>query len=463
MANRVFAYNPSHTPIEGTIQVGDLAIGTTIRDYSTRPGGVIFWGGPLENLGYVIAGPVPSMDRSTPIGNIGTVRFWRSKALTDESFLELVNKLTNGIITDAESASQWLIDNGYWSSWKYTLISFIDNYIIVKKTDNSVWSWIDNSQGQIGDNTTTNRATPVSILGNKKTFCQISGSFYHRSGIEHNGQVWSWGFNNWGQIGDNTQTNKCTPVSILGTKKTFCKISAGYNHTLGIDKYGQVWSWGYNNNGGLGINLSGIGSLYRCTPVSILGNKKTFCQISGGGEYSIAIDKNGQIWSWGINTSGQLGDNTITNKCTPVSIHGNKKTFTQISKSLALEHNGQVWGWGINTSGQLGDNTTISRRTPVSILGNKKTFCKIVSSDNCYKAIDNRGMIWSWGINSEGELGDNTITNKCTPVSIHGAKKTFCQIATGPREIGLDSNGNVWSWGGYVYGGSKTPVRVYGL
>lgn len=473
MTNRVFAYNPSHTPIPGTDQVGDLAIGVISQDYSANPGGVIWWGGPDEDLGYVICGPVPSGDRSTPIGNIGTVRFWRSKALTDESFLELVNKLTNGRITDAYEASQWLIDNGYWSSWVYTpYVSFVSASSIIK-SDNTTWAWGLNQYGRIGDNTTTSRITPVSILGNKKTFCSIVGDAKTTLSIDNNGLVWGWGYN-FGTIGDNTNANRVTPVSVHGNKKTFCKISIGSDSgTNAIDKNGMVWGWGQNSSGGIGDN-SGT---RKDTPVSIHGNKKTFCEIHKSYGTGHGIEYNGQMWGWGLNTHGQVGNNSTTAVCTPVSILGNKKTFCKISGNInadliALDNNGQVWCWGRNTEGQIGDGTTTSRLTPVSILGNKKTFCKVGGGVSHSTALDNHGQIWSWGSNGNGALGDNTTTNRCTPVSLLGNKKTFCMISTGyGTQFAIDIHGNLWGWGlntnGQIGDNSiiarLTPVRVYGL
>jgi len=72
-------------------------------------------------------------------------------------------------------------------------------------------------------------------------------------GIDYEGQVWGWGGNDSGQLGDNTTKNKCTPVTIRGTKKTFCSIAAGGVHTMGIDYTGQVWGWGRNDNALLGV------------------------------------------------------------------------------------------------------------------------------------------------------------------------------------------------------------------
>jgi alpha-tubulin suppressor-like RCC1 family protein len=141
------------------------------------------------------------------------------------------------------------------------------------------------------------------VLGANKTFCLISAGQNHSLGIDKNGRVWAWGYSLYGQIGNNSFVNKSTPVSILGSNKTFCLISAGQNHSLGIDKNGKLWGWGYNNQGQIGDNST----TNKSTPVSVLGANKTFCQIISGKNHSLGIDKNGLIWGWGENTNGQLG------------------------------------------------------------------------------------------------------------------------------------------------------------
>ena len=268
-------------------------------------------------------------------------------------------------------------------------------------------------------NKINNRCTPVSILGANKTFCSITGGQYHSIGLDKNGLIWGWGRNSNGQIGDNTTTQRLTPVSILGNNKTFCNITAGGVYAVSIDKNGLVWGWGNNNLGQLGDNTI----TQRLTPVSILGANKTFCKIATGYQHSLGLDKNGLVWGWGYNAYGQLGDDTITSQRTPVSILGANKTFCFISgyhtHSLGLDKYGRVWGWGDNANSQLGDSTTTSRRTPVSILGANKTFCSIAGGGYQYSlGIDKNGRVWGWGYNNFGQLGNNSITSRRTPIMI---------------------------------------------
>ena len=306
------------------------------------------------------------------------------------------------------------------------VITYICNNIITGRNKQSftidntgkLWGWGYNGYGQLGINSVTSARTPVAVLGATKTFCQISAGQLYTIGIDKNGKGWGWGYNSYGQLGDNSTTSHNTPVAILGATKTFCKIAGGRWYTAAIDKNGKGWGWGHNGYGQLGDNST----TQRKTPVSILGATKTFCQIAAGQYHTIGIDKNGKVWCWGFNGSGQLGDNTTTSHRTPVAILGATKTFCYISggrwHTAAIDKNGQVWSCGDNNKGQLGDNSVGNSYTPVSIKGTTKTFCSIASGDQHVIAIDKNGKVWGWGYNNNGQLGDNSITSHRTPVMI---------------------------------------------
>jgi alpha-tubulin suppressor-like RCC1 family protein len=342
-----------------------------------------------------------------------------------------------------------------------------------------LWAWGQQNSGEIGDNSTTNRSFPVAVLGATKTFCKISAGGTFTLAISNSGRAWGWGYNGNGTVGDNTITNRLTPVSVLGAVKTFCHISAGFGHSLAIDKNGRAWGWGYNGVGQLGDNTI----ISKRTPISVLGAVKTFCQISGGNGFTMAIDKNGRAWGWGGNGYGQLGINTVATLSvrTPVSVLGTVKTFCEIVASigndphvLALDKNGRAWAWGANFGGQLGNNSAVfSVLTPVSVLGAVKTFCKIAVSGLGSHAIDKNGRVWGWGANLQGQIGDNTAVSKRTPVSVLGAVKTFCQIsAGGGNAFAITHTGKVWGWG-FNYNGrlgnnsavlsEMTPVQIANL
>ena len=122
MSSTPFARNAARTIIPGVTNIGDIAVGTTAQDYSTRPGGLTWWMGPDEADGYVIAAPVAAENQSTPVGATGSVQFWKSTALSDSSFISIANYVKRNFggasdLTTTAGAKTWLNDNGYWTSY----------------------------------------------------------------------------------------------------------------------------------------------------------------------------------------------------------------------------------------------------------------------------------------------------------------------------------------------------------
>jgi len=463
---RYFAYRPNETePLDGTEQIGDIAISVDLsKPYDDNYGGVKWITGPEETEKYIIA-----INPGNPFSFVGS-------SDDDILFQELILKrfLLNIDLNDIE---KWLLDNNNWSNYighKYPLISAGYNSVLSLSAYNSdkgqAWGWGYNYYGQLGDNTTISRLTPVSIHGAKKTFCHVASGQYYTMAIDYLGKAWGWGYNAAGQLGDNTYTEHSTPIAVCGNR-TFCHISASYQHTIAIDYQGKAWGWGGNIYGQLGDNTISDHS----TPIAVCGNK-TFCQITTGYLHVMTIDYRGKVWGWGANGYGQLGDNTTTDRWTPVAVCGNK-TFCHISTGfghvLGIDNYGKIWAWGMNDYGNLGDNTTTSRLTPVSIYNSyniNKTFCHISAGILHSMAIDSHGQVWAWGECNYGELGINSTIYKLTPVSIHGTKKTFCRIsASNFTTIAVDMYDQIWGWGHNDYGqlgdnatdSRLTPVLVY--
>jgi YD repeat-containing protein len=270
----------------------------------------------------------------------------------------------------------------------------------------------------------------VSVVGGFSDWCQISAGRYHTAAVRTSGSAWAWGTNSYGRLGDNTISNRSSPVSVVGGFSDWCQISAGGKWTAAVRTNGTAWAWGYNLQGRLGDNTVTC----RSSPVSVVGGFTNWCQISAGRYHTAAVRTNGTAWAWSYNGQGQLGDNTTTSRISPVSVVGGFSDWSKISAgsffTAAVRTSGSAWSWGCNSSGRLGDNTTTNRSSPVSVVGGFTDWCQISVGEHT-AAVRTSGSAWAWGSNSSGQLGDDTTTPRSSPVSVVGGFTNWCQISAG--------------------------------
>jgi alpha-tubulin suppressor-like RCC1 family protein len=317
-------------------------------------------------------------------------------------------------------------------------ISAGSNFSVSLRSNSTIWTWGCNNNGQLGDNTTTDRSSPISIVGGYTDWTSISHDLCgHMLAIRQNGTLWSWGNNTSGILGDNTVANKSSPVSVVGGFTDWCQVSAGGCSSSGVRTGGTMWSWGGGICGVLGDNTT----VNKSSPVSVVGGFTDWCQVSVGDRTASAVRTNGTSWSWGIGTCGRLGDNTTVNKSSPVSVVGGFTDWCQVSvghfHSLALRSNGTAWAWGCNQCGQIGDNTLVNKSSPVSVVGGFTDWCQIGAGCIHSLAIRLNGTAWAFGAGTQGRLGDNTATTKSSPVSVVGGFTDWCQVAAGSFSLGI--------------------------
>lgn len=339
------------------------------------------------------------------------------------------------------------------------------------KSNGECWAWGDGVDGACGDNTTNRRSSPVLVVGGH-LFIQITAGERSIMGLKANGEVWGWGLNQlYGNLGDNTKTNRSSPVLVVGNH-AFTSISSGEDHTLGLKSNGECWGWGWNDFGEIGNFLSDPNTLSaadKSSPVSVVGNH-SFIYISTGAYHSLALKVNGECWAWGYNNGGQLGSNTqyfyttnpptslnmgdlwqdqddeqwyraacigadqitageweaITNptssSSSPILVVGGHSFINVVgggSHSLGLKSNGQCWAWGYNGLGSLGNNTTDSTTSPIQVIG-EHIFSKITATAGNSYGLKMNGEIWAWGYGWYGGIGDGTQDTKSSPVLVVG-------------------------------------------
>lgn len=248
-------------------------------------------------------------------------------------------------------------------------------------------------------------------------------------------------------------------------------VAAAMEQSLTLSSDGAVHAWGSNNFGQLGDGTWTDHS----SPV-LLSGMTGVVALAGGGYHSIALKAGGTIWAWGSNTYGELGDGTTNDSITPVQVSGLTGIVAiagsreSASHSLALKSDGVVWAWGNNETGQLGDGTTTNRSLPVRV----KSLTGVVALD-CGPwhslALKSDGTVWAWGSNMLGQLGDGTATDRYTPVQVSGLTNVVALAGGFNHCLALKADGTVWTWGsnsaGQLGDGTTTnrplPTRVINL
>ena len=310
----------------------------------------------------------------------------------------------------------------------------------------ALWSWGGNNNGRLGDNTITNRSSPVREITSSTTWCQTSAGFYHTSALKTDGTLWSWGRGSYGRLGDNTVTNRSSPVREITSSTTWCQTTSDNRSTHAIKTDGSLWSWGSNIVGQLGDNTTAN----RSSPVREITSSTTWCQTASSNYTASAVKTDGTLWSWGSGGYGRLGDNTATSKSSPVREITSSTTWCQTSaggiSTSAIKKDGTLWSWGGGL--QLGDNTTTNRSSPVREASSSTTWCQTSVGYRHASAIKTDGALWSWGSNGCGQLGDNTTTGRSSPVREITSSTTWCQTSAGcSHNSALKTDGTLWTWG----------------
>ena len=343
------------------------------------------------------------------------------------------------------------------------------------KSDGTLWAWGENTNGQLGDGTRTQRLKPIQIMTDVVS-CAAGGNF--SMAVKTDGSLWSWGFNNNGQLGDGTKTTRLSPVKIMDD---VAFASGGQNHGLAVKKDGTLWAWGENHCGQLGNGTA----IYTNSPIKIMDDVK---MASASGVSSSAVKTDGTLWTWGENGNGQLGDGTRISRLAPVKIMDDvsdvalggtqllikfdtgvpdptsttvppatiiEEHTMQVGIGFAIKTDGTLWSWGINSYGQLGNGSTIDQNSPKKIMDN---ITEVDASGTMGAALSTDGTLYSWGYNENGQLGDGTRADRLTPTKI------LSDVGVPPQHTGEQAerskqtvmvNGKIVAFEAYNIGGNN--------
>lgn len=312
------------------------------------------------------------------------------------------------------------------------------------KNDGTLWTWGEsNGSGQLGDNTTIARTSPVREVSSSTNWCLTSVGTGFTAGLKTDGSLWAWGYNFEGALGDGTKSCKSSPVREISSGTTWCGVSLGRNLAIGIKTDGTVWTWGRNSYGQLGDNTTEG----RSSPGQEITSGTSWCRIAAGYNHSMGIKTDGSLWAWGRNVAGRLGNNSTTDRCSPVQEISSSTSWCQAAGgrqfSAAIKTDGSLWTWGFNTCGPLGDNTTIDRSSPVREITSSNIWCQVTADFAISAAVRTDGSLWAWGNNTCGRLGDNTTIMRSSPVREVSSSCAWCLVDAGTCHLAAIKFDNV--------------------
>lgn len=323
----------------------------------------------------------------------------------------------------------------------------------------NVFVWGNDDKGQLGNGSIAS-VNALTLVQPSEAFSNLSTGDGHTLALTESGELWSWGDDDEGQLGNGPggePKNAPTRVMLAGDAPRFTRISAGGSHSLAIDRDGQLWSWGSSAFGAVG---NGNQDSQVDLPVKITTTSDPqFMTVSAGYDHSLALDVHGGLWSWGGNFSGQVGNGNKGNNQdvlspTQVSVSGNP-VFTDVKagqyNSLALDIEGNLWGWGQEFATSF-DTPVPTQLTDVE-QGDRR-FVRIAAGYDHALAVDQEGKLHSWGNNVAGELGHGDTTDRNTPtqITVQG-QPSFIRVTAGANfSVALDTNGTLWTWGKDDYG-----------
>jgi len=359
---------------------GDLFIP---RDLFSE-GGLWSWG--AGNSGQL--GNNATSDQSSPVQTVSAGTNWKqvscgeiyTAAIKTDGTLWLwgrnsVGQLGSNNLTDRSSPVQTVSAGTNWKQ-----VSGGRQHTAAIKTDGTLWLWGRNSVGQLGSNNLTDRSSPVQTVSAGSNWKQVSCGREHTAAIKTDGTLWAWGQNDYGELATNNVTDRSSPVQTVSGGNDWKLVSCGQYHTAAIKTDGTLWLWGRGQNGQLGNNST----TNRSSPVQTVAGGTNWKQVACSFQHTAAIKTDGTLWLWGSNTEGRLGDNSRTSRSSPVQTVSGGTNWKQVTcgdaYTAATKTDGTLWLWGEADKGRLGNNSTTDRSSPVQTVAGGTNWKQVSAS-----------------------------------------------------------------------------------
>ena len=357
------------------------------------------------------------------------------------------------------------------------------------------YCWGSGNSGKLGNGSTASSRVPVAVNTSGvlagKTIKQISAGENHTCAIASDNRAYCWGSNKNGQLGNGSTADSNVPVAVNMSGalagKTIKQMSVEFSTSCVVASDNRAYCWGSNKNGQLGNGSTADSRVPVAVNTSGVLVGKTIKEVTTGGFHTCALDTSSKMYCWGLNSSGRLGGgltSILSNVPVAVNMSGAlagktiKQMSVEFSTSCVVASDNRAYCWGSNKNGQLGNGSTADSRVPVAVnmsgalVG--KTIKQILAGGDhgCVVASDDK--MYCWGLNNNGELGNNSSVNSSVPVAVNAdgvlAGKTIRQMSAGfSSTCAVDSGYGIYCWGYNSNGqlgnnstnNSRVPTYVY--
>ncbi|CAM3624305.1 T9SS type A sorting domain-containing protein [Flavobacterium gelidilacus] len=331
----------------------------------------------------------------------------------------------------------------------YSELTFGGAHTTAKKADGTLWGWGAASYGNL---TSTNVSEPLPIqLGSATDWNSVRNGVANTFAIKNDGTLWGCGTNQYGCLGVNSSAQNFTSFQQITTATNWIKVAPSYFFTIALKSDGTIWAWGQNDEYQLGNSPA---TPQQLSPIQV-GTATDWVEIATGTDRTaFAIKVNGTIWGWGSNPSSIIvaGSSTYT-VSTPTQV-GTSTDWVKMSVGgqhiLAQKQDGTLWSWGGGFGLGVGGSPSVTNIPQQISTDVWKYFCAGGSTSFGIKA---DGTLWAWGLNTNGQLGDGTSTDRLVPTQI-GTDTNWdtVQARNFSTTMATKTDGTVWYWGLNYYG-----------
>ena len=334
------------------------------------------------------------------------------------------------------------------------------SHTVTLKVDGTVWCYGNNTNGELGNGTTTYSDEPVqAIFPDGTVIIQVVAGENFSAALDSEGNVWTWGANDYKQLGNSNIDYATTPTKVENLSN-ITKIAAGTYSVLAINENKEVYGWGLNSNGELGIG-SYTNKVANPTKAKYIAD---VIDISVGKNHSILLKTTGEVYVTGLNIYGQLGNNDTSIKKVDTftkveGLTGIARISATDSANIVSTINGKVYTWGLNIYGELGLGDKVNKYEP-TLVSDIENIVQVEGGKNHSILLDKNGNVYTSGSNKYGQLGIGINVEKLTFTKIDSLNDVMTISAGNTYTAVAKTDGTVWGFGDYNHGDKELKSKT---